>query len=488
MENKMNIETVVTDNILLESVWLRLRPYQQEGVRHLLKKDVSLNFDDMGLGKTVTTLFASLCKYPELFEYGDFPNHKLLVVCPSKALYVWKKELEDWFNMSSLIYTGTPAQRRKLQDQFMWYPVVITTYGMLAELKDFSWCQVIADEIHEAGLLNHKTKTYKTMNEYAKRGIDMYLLTGTPIRQGVIDLFAPLHLVAPTKFRDYWPFVNKYCITIETPFGKQIQRNPKNVPEFRAIINNYMVRRIKSEVLHDLPGKQRNIIPIAMTKLQKQAYHDMLETFVYADEDTIAISPNAMSALLRARQIMCTPRLLGIDEDGGALDYIAQEGKNLLENDRPIVIFTPFRSAIPIIKDVIDCFKLGTKIYTISGGLKPSEFANQWQGFQESMRKNKALICVIKSGASFHATESSDCFFLGYEWDFNLNAQAEDRLCRLGQQNFVQCNYLLYNDCEVDQEIRRTLNDKSSASIWAVGTEQQYRTLLAAIKRGHKLK
>ena len=94
---------------------------------------------------------------------------------------------------------------------------------------------------------------------------------------------------------------------------------------------------------------------------------------------------------------------------------------------------------------------------------------------------NKVLLCVIKSGASFHATVASDCFFLGYEWDFNLNSQAEDRLCRLGQTNFVNCRYLLHKGT-VDENVKERLNDKNNASNWIVGTEQQYQMMLKAVR------
>lgn len=468
------------DDEILDRVWNKLRPYQKEGVLKLRSPKIRLNFDDMGLGKTVTTLFTVLSKNPDAL-YG--PSKKILITCPTKALYVWQQEISVWFDVPSLIYTGTAAKRRKLMSKFNEYSFIITTYGMLKELQEIQWDCIICDEIHEAGLLNHKTKTFDFMQHMSRNSKDVYLLTGTPIRQGVIDLYAPLHLMDPSKFPSYWSFVGRYCITIQTPFGKEIQRNPRNIAEFRNMLNQFMVRRLKSEVLHDLPGKQRNVIPIEMTSIQKKAYQDVLEEFMYADEDAIVITPNSMSAVLRARQIMCTPRLLGIDEDGAALEYLQAEGKNLLENGRSFVVFTPFRSAIPIIADVIKEFGLGTKIYTISGGLKPNEFANQWQGFQENKSQNKVLICVIKSGASFHATSAYDCFFLGYEWDFNMNVQAEDRLCRLGQNDFVQCNYLLYNDCEVDQNLKRTLNSKNDASNWIIGTDKQYRMMLHKVKK-----
>lgn len=457
-------------------IWDILRPYQQEGVQKLLAGRHFLNFDDMGLGKTVQTLTATIKR----INVGD----KVIIFCPNKALYVWQDEINKWCHMDSLIYAGTPKQRTKLRDQIAEYTFIITTYGMAAELSTLPWDGLIADEIHEAGLLNHKTKTYGIFEKLCKKLSWFYLLTGTPVRQGVIDLYAPLHLVAPEVFKSYWQFVNTHCIVMETPFGKSIERNPKNIAEFRKILDNYMVRRLKSEVLKDLPGKQRQPIPLQMTKVQEKAHKDILEEFIYVDDDALVISPNAMTAMLKARQLLVTPRLLGIDDDGAALEYIAEEGKMLLDNNRPFVVFTPFRSAIPIIEDVIASKCPGTKIYKLMGGLKPTEFAHQWQGFMEDKNNRKVLLCTIKSGASFHATCAADVFFLGYEWDFNYNTQAEDRCCRLGQTNFVHCNYLLHKGT-VDENVREKLNSKQDASNWIIGTEEQYRMMLQRVR--HKV-
>jgi SNF2 family DNA or RNA helicase len=427
----------------------------------------------MGLGKTVQTLTATIYRMQE----GD----KVVIFCPNKALYVWQDEIQKWFGLDSLIYAGTPRQREKLRDQIPDYHFTITTYGMAAELLNIKWEGFIADEIHEAGLLNHKTKTYASFEKLCKNVWWFYLLTGTPIRQGVIDLYAPLHLVAPEVFKNYWQFVNAHCITIPTAFGKSIERNPRNIAEFRKILDNYMVRRLKSEVLKDLPGKQRQSIPLKMSKVQEKAHKEILEEFIYLDDDALVVTPNAMTAMLKARQLLVTPRLLGIDDDGAALEYIAEEGKNLLESNRPFVVFTPFRAAIPIVEDVILSNYPDTTVYKLMGGLKPNEFANQWQGFMNDPKSKKVLLCTIKSGASFHATCAADVFFLGYEWDFNYNTQAEDRCCRLGQTNFVHCNYLLHKDT-VDENVRLRLNSKQDASNWIVGTEEQYKMMLQRVR------
>ena len=456
----------------------QLRPYQLSGMQKMMRRTKFLNFDDMGLGKTLTSLTACL-------TMQDKEHYFILITCPQNALYVWKQEIEKWYHLNAMVYAGTPKQRQKLWEQFNtekgWH-FLITTYAMLKELPHRGWTAMICDEIHQAGLLNHKTQTYQLVEDYNKNLSILYLLTGTPIRQGCIDLYAPLHLIDPDRFRNYWQYVNTWCVTTQTPFGKQIERNPRNISEFRKMLDNYMIRRLKSEVLKDLPGKQRNVIPLQMTKKQQKAHNEIISELLYADEDTTVITPNQMTADLRARQILVTPRLLGIDDDGAAFEYLSSVGPDLLTSGRSFVVFTPFKQALPYIESLIQDFKLGTHIYKVHGGMTPAAFANSWQGFQEDKSKNKVLLCVIKSGASFHATEASDCFFLGYEWDFNLNVQSEDRLCRLGQENFVNCNYLLHMGDTVDDLVKEKLNDKQLASNWIIGTDNQYHELLRKTK------
>lgn len=464
---------------LVGDVRTHLRPYQLEAVDRMRTSGGYLNFDDMGLGKTITSLTAMLSTV-------EHPDARILIVCSKNALYVWKEEIEKWYGLDSLIYSGTPKQRGIMMANF-WTkdcPFLITTYGMTKELLEYKWHGLICDEIHVSGLLKQKNETFKRVKKLIKNVDYTYLMTGTPIRQGVIDLFAPLHLIAPEKFTNYWSFVNRYCIVTETPFGKQIERNPRDIPTFRKMLDHHMVRRIKTEVLKDLPGKQRNPISLAMSPKQEKMHKDIMETLMYVDaeEDDLILTPNKMTAILRARQLLVSPRLLGVDDQGAALDYLAEAGESLLVAERPFVVFTPFKQAIPLIKEVIMNMGLQVNVYTISGGLTPAAFANQWQGFEKDTNKRKVLICVIKSGASFHATTAADCFFLGYEWDFNFNVQSEDRLCRIGQDNFVNCNYLLHEGDTVDEAVKNRLNEKQDAANWIIGTEIQYQEMLRKVK------
>ena len=457
-----------------------LRPYQKEGIQIMESRTRWLECDDMGLGKTLTCLTSFLSKV-------DLEGQRVLILCSTIAMGVWQEELSKWYDQKSVIYTGPPAKRKKIWAQFesdQDTHFLITTYAMLKELP-YGWTGVFADEYHLAGIMNHTTQTAQLFEKHLPYFKHVYLITGTPIRQGVTDLYFPLHLVDPQRFPNYWAFVNKYCIVIKTPFGKQIERNPKNVPEFREMLKKYMVRRLKSEVLKDLPGKQRNPVPVKMTAKQRSAYNALVEEFLYEDEDTqdVVLTPNQMVTDLRLRQLLVCPRLLGIDDDGAGFEYLSEVCPDLLRAGRPVVIFTPFRAAIPLLEDLVKGWKMNTSVYSLQGGMTPAAFANQWQSFQKSPSKNKVLLCVIKSGASFHATESADCYFLGYEWDFNFNVQSEDRLCRLGQHNFVQCNYLLHEGDSIDESVKIRLNEKQLAADFIIGSDKQYAELMRKIRK-----
>jgi SNF2 family DNA or RNA helicase len=184
-----------------------------------------------------------------------------------------------------------------------------------------------------------------------------------------------------------------------------------------------------------------------------------------------------MTLTVRQRQILACPQELGLKHRGAAIDTIIEHSHLRLDENCPIVVFTPFRKALPwlskaFMEEYPDC-----KIYEIRGQLTAQEFGAAWMGFQNDKYKKKIMLCVIKSGASFQATVADTAYFLGCEYDFNLNEQAEDRLNRMGQKNFVNIFYIMTKGT-VDEEVAERLNEKKDASNWVVGSEQQYLAML----------
>lgn len=463
-----------------------LRDYQLRALDFMVTKKVALEYDDMGLGKTLTTMAA-------VYELKGYP---CLIVCPKFSLMVWKSEIERWLGMDSLIYSGKPKQREQIWKEFITSgcPFLITNYEMVAEIAErsgvlitrgkptkyynktfFKWNAFIADEIHMGGVFNHKTQKYKAIRKITKEIPIRYLLTGTPMRQGCVDLFGPLSIVDPIRFDSYWKYVNRYCTIIQDMFGKSIERNPSNLGEFRSMLSGYMIRRVKEEVLHELPGKQRQAFPVEMNDVQKKIYDELTENLIaeIPESGDFIITPGQLTLLVRQRQILACPKMLGIDDNGSALDAILQDSHNSVDNGKPFAIFTPFRQAVPFIEEEMKKEHPGIKIYKITGGLTAEEFGNAWMSFQKDNYPKKLLICVIKSGASFQATAADTAYFLGYEWDFTLNEQAEDRLNRMGQKNFVNIHYMTYRGT-ADDRVTLLLNSKKASSNLIVGTPEQY--------------
>lgn len=422
-----------------------------------------------------------------------------MIIAPKFALYVWQTEIQKWLGASAFIYTGTPTQRRKNWKQFIdaGGKFLITNYALVGEianlsgvqnleyrtaLKDkgnFKWKAIVCDEAHLGGLFNYKNKTYKIIQKLCRRIPIRYILTGTPYRQGCKDLFGPLSLVDNESFDSYWKFVYHFCVVTKTPFGKSIERNPANLMGFRDMVHKFMIRRIKSEVLDELPEKNRQVLYADMNNEQRKIYKELTETLIaeIPDTDDVIITPSQLSLITRQRQLLVCPQVLGLKKNAGALDTIVEHSHLTLDNDKPIVIFTPFRKGI---MDIVRAFKKeygAIPCYVLRGQMTAKEFGDTWQGFQNSKVGKRIMICVIKSGASFQATAASTAYFLGFEWDFTLNEQAEDRLYRMGQKDNVNIYYVITKNT-VDEMVREKLNEKKISNDLVVGSERQFIKML----------
>jgi SWI/SNF-related matrix-associated actin-dependent regulator of chromatin subfamily A-like protein 1 len=485
-------------------VWEILRPYQKEVVEKAIQDKRHLMYLDMGMGKGLVTLLT-------VMETEAFP---CMIVCSKSAMYVLEEELRKWFDEPATMYVGKPKQRDKAFSDFarLGHKFIITNYSLSEELGQkfgivdgqpkrgssnrgttstptpgtkHKWNigALVADEIQRGGLFNHKTKTYKVFKQLAKAAEHVYFLTGTPYRRGVVDFYGPLSLIRPDKFDSYWKYVGKYCRTIDTGFGKSIERNPKDVVKFREMIRKYASILKKTDHLKDMPSKIRQAVPVEMDPEQARIYWELTdELFAETDDGELIITPGVLTLSIRQRQLLVCPQELGLKTRGAAINTMIEMAGDLVEDRKPFVVFTPFRKAVPWIKAAIREEFGSIKVHEITGGLNPKQFADEWQGFQNG-RGPRVLICVIKSGASFHATSADTAFFLGYEFDFNENTQAEDRLYRIGQTKTVNCYYMLHRGT-VEDDIMQILNDKTFSADLVLSNENMFKRMLA--KRGVK--
>ncbi len=181
----------------------------------------------------------------------------------------------------------------------------------------------------------------------------------------------------------------------------------------------------------------------------------------------VVVAQNVIVKIMQLRKILITPRLVGINVNGAFLDSLPDMLESAFEEGTPVVIFTPFRKALPYIKQRILDTMHDVNITLLQGGLSAKEIDTRKEKFQESKNPRRVCICVIKSGASFELYASATCFFIGYEWDCGENKQCEGRLYRPGQKRPVHAYYVLHPNT-VDEVLRATLNDKQRGINWSI--------------------
>lgn len=432
----------------------QLYPYQEQGVDFITKKRRVILADEMGLGKTLQALKAidRADRYPAL-----------IVVGLKIAFGVWQSEIKKWLGADSLVYTGTPMQRNALWTYWEreQTPFIITNSAHIKEILERrrSWRAVVFDEYHLMGLRNRKSQTFQAVRKLYS-GM-LILSSGSPMSQGPQDLWPALHLINPKKFSSFWQYVNRYCVIEDNGWGKEIKRYPKRPAEMRELLSQYMIRRSKKEVLTDLPEKTRQIIPLNMTRRQHTLYRQLAREMVAeADDGQIVFAPSVLAKLTRLRQLLVSPLVLGIAEKGAGLEAVKDLVDVEFEAGNSVAIFTPFRDAADIIAKEM---RHHTRhVFTVKGNMKQEDFNKAINTFQTLKTPKKVLVATIKSAVSFTAHAASVGIFLGQEWDYNDNVQAEDRLHRVGQKNAVRIYYIKH-DKTLDQHVLDTLMDKRSA-------------------------
>lgn len=446
-----------------------LRNYQKEAVEYICKHQRVILADEQGLGKTLVSLTALLRLMPE--------EPEILVFCPKTALGTWKKEARKWFDLDSMVYSGSLVKKKR-QELWLEYKqqrpaVFIASYAMIPELLALKprWKAIVCDEYHKAGLMNHKTRTYK--NFVRLKSSFLLMLTGTPVKTGPQNLFAPLKLISSKDFSSYWRFVNTHCVIVENPFGIEIEPIPKNPSQFKKFLAPYLIRRTKNKVLKELPPMQRQGIYVEMTKQQKKCYEQIAETGMLETPDGLLLCANVATRLLRLRQLLCTPQSFGYSDAGGAIEALVDMVIDSFDAGRSVAICTPFKKCLTAIEAALS--DICESIYKIHGDMKemPSEISKQ---FQEDKKKKKAILFTITSGMSWDAYSANDIYFVGAEWAATDNAQAESRIHRLGQELPTTAYYILYPDT-IDDALVEMLDRKTIAANWVLETDYMLQLL-----------
>jgi len=454
----------VESNELSTNLAETLYDFQRVGTHFLSSTDGAILADDMGLGKTIQSLAA----------VDENNLESTLIICPASLKINWGNEIEKWLPESSYeILSGDKEKRLELlENDAQFY---ITNYAsirqksrakvdgnwtkvdnpLFKELHKRDWGAIIFDEAHR--IKNRKSQQTKAAYKLCKRAEKVYHLTGTPIMNSPDEIWSLLHSLDKQKFSSFWNFVNRYCEIWDNGFGKEIGE-AKNPKEFRELLKPYMLRRMKEQVIEDMPELTINKQWVELEKKQQEIYNQMQKRMVAQLSEQEVAAPIIISKILRLKQIAVSPALI----DENKKDYKAAKINALLDilegaGEQKVVVFTQFKSAAKLVAKELD--KKGIGYGILHGEIDQDKRAKEVERFQND-KDCRVFVTTIKAGGlGINLTGGSIAVFLDKDWTPANNNQAIDRLHRIGQEDNVTVIELLAKNT-IEEYIEDLLEEK----------------------------
>lgn len=403
--------------------------FQIEGASWLRQHPRSILGDHMGLGKTLTSTIA-LSQ-----DRAQLPS--LLIVCTNAAKSTWIEHL-DYLRVQPALTEMVTFQK----------------LNSVLEVKPH-WHTVIFDcEVNM--LRNRKARTLYVAIKEKLTCIRMWFVTGTPVVSGADNLWTLLNLINPKRFSSYWSFAQQYCWVLDNGFGKSVE-GVRNADNLRELLKGYMLRRTVSQVFPQLPLElRRQVVKLEPTKIQKQLLKGLgAELEAELDSGKFILSPNKLAAEMRMRQILVSPKLLGFDDNGAAMEALENE----LPAEEPCVIFTPFKASFRTINQVLQ----PRPVFKIDGDMTVAQRDRTLFQFRTTIAENRnpVMHCTISIGTSFSLPEEVRIgLFIGYEWVPAMMHQAEARFFRPARGDRGRVAKYISHEGTIDSRIMDVLDGK----------------------------
>jgi SWI/SNF-related matrix-associated actin-dependent regulator of chromatin subfamily A-like protein 1 len=415
-----------------------LFPFQSKGVSFVETHDGrALIADEMGLGKTIQAL-AWLQLHPEIGP--------AIVVCPASLKLNWEREIQNWLpNPSVQILSGTTPW--KISNK----RIIIINYDILEswveELKKVNPQVLITDECHY--YKSNKAQRTRAVKKLAKGIPHVLALSGTPILNRPIEIYNALKLIDENLFPSYRYFVNQYCNYHFNGFGYDVS-GATNIEELNEkLTSSVMIRRLKKDVLQDLPEKIYSFVPIELDNRSEydEAEKDFIK-FIRREKGEIAAQ--------RASNAESLVRV-------GELKRIAVKGKfspvqawieNFLEVDGKLVVFAEHKF---VIDELMHQF--GDYAVKIDGSCTGIQRQKAVDMFQTEDAVRLFIGNIQAAGVGITLTAASNVAFIELPWTPGALVQAADRCHRIGQRECVNIHYLLAKDT-IEEKIAHLLDTK----------------------------
>uniref|UniRef100_A0A8C2GTF9 Zinc finger, RAN-binding domain containing 3 n=1 Tax=Cyprinus carpio TaxID=7962 RepID=A0A8C2GTF9_CYPCA len=441
----------------------KLMPFQREGILFALSMDGRcLIADEMGLGKTIQAISVAY-----IFKQ-EWP---LLIVVPSSLKYPWIEELEKWIpeldpRHINLVESKTDTMSIGTSK------VTILGYGLLTTdarplleaLNKQRFGVILVDESHYLKSRNAaRSKILVPIIQNAKRAI---LLTGTPALGRPEELFMQIDALYPRRFGTWSDYAKKYCNAHYKFFGARRQwdcRGASHLDELHQRLSEIMIRRLKNQVLTQLPPKIRQRIPF---DLPKDAAKETSASFERWEKLMSSESENQFVEVMSLITHMY--KQTAVAKAGAVKDYI----KMMLETEQlKFLVFAHHLSMLQACTEAV--IEVKASYIRIDGSVPSAERIQLVHRFQNDPDTRVAILSIQAAGQGLTFTAASHVVFAELYWNPGQIKQAEDRAHRIGQTTTVHIHYLIAKGT-FDTVMWAMLNRKETVTGSALNGKKEY--------------
>lgn len=404
-------------------------------------------------GKTLQVLAVILSYINEEKRKGS-KHQPSIVVCPSSLTLNWLGEAEKFVpSLKTLVISGSATERAKKIRTIGKYDIIITSYDSLKrdielyeELYQFKY--MIADEAQY--IKNNNTQNAKAIKKVAAQ--TRFALTGTPIENSLSELWSIFDFIMPGYLFKYRKFKELYELAIIK------ENSEEKLQKLKKMIEPFVLRRIKKEVLTELPDKTVTVLYNEMEEEQQKIYLSHLARAKKEVADEIQMNGfensqiKILALLMRLRQICCHPSLFLQDYGGESskLTQCAEIIADAAKGGHKILLFSGYTSMFPIIEKEL---RKGQISYLkLTGQTKVSERIELVDKFNEDKDIKVFLISLKAGGTGLNLTGADMVIHYDPWWNISAENQATDRTYRIGQKNNVQV-YKLITKNSIEEKI-----------------------------------
>jgi len=456
---------------------ISLRDYQKRGYDWMTALDRmhmgGILADDMGLGKTAQII--------ALLQANRTPGRTSLVVAPTSLTYNWLSEFRKFApDLSVTVLSGNGTQRAGLIRHITSHgdvDVLITSYPLIRRdiplLKEYVFRFVILDEaqnIKNAGSV--AAQAVKQLQADTR-----FALTGTPMENGVGELWSIFDFVLPGYLPGYNTFLRKY-------------QDGENAADLLKRIQPFLIRRLKQDVLEELPDKMETTLTARMTQEQERIYRAALERMrpqidkILEEKGAGGGRMEVLSAITELREICCHPSLVMNDYRGGSgkEEMLMELLPEMIQNGRRILIFSQFTSMLKLLRTRLE--ENGISTLYLDGDTPAGDRLSLTERFNQG--EGQVFLISLKAGGSGLNLTGADLVIL-YDpwWNPAAEEQATDRAHRIGQQKKVQVIRLVTGETIEEQVVELGARKKAlfeklitpGETVLTAMTEQEIRSL-----------